>query len=358
MNINNSQSLWIQIGWVLHQMAKQNAAIFYLTQNTEVRRTYLKTSLYFLFRHFNDTFQYPIVIFHEGDYDIKSQEDVLLSVRESRRSLVQFQTLDPDDFKLPTHLDEERIKKSIALKPVPYWRNLKYRMMCRWWIKGFAKYATHYDYVMRLDDDSFIEEPIRKDLFGILKDNNSAYASNLIHSDCPLCCYGMREFFQPFFAEEKREDLLSQLFVKSSIPMKAYQTHVFRSVLSIHGKTDIAEFGDFIESWSPIIYYNNFFVMDMNVWRTDKIQRAVEAIDQNGSIFYYRWGDAPLHTLLMSLYAGPDKIERCVFRYSKRMQREAFKGDDGGLYSYMPRHYNESSCISDIVAKKEKSGAP
>jgi hypothetical protein len=331
---------------------KPNAAIFYLTQNTDVRRTYLKTSLYFLFRHFNDTFKYPVLIFHEGDYDLKAQEDVLKSIRESRRSLVSFQILDAEDFQLPAHLDAQRIKSIIGLKPVPYWRTDKYRMMCRWWIKGFAKYASGYDYVMRLDDDSFIEEPIHKDMFECMREKGSAYASNLVHTDCSLCCYGMREFFDPLFQKEGKKDLLDQLFIHVRIPMRTFQSHTFRSVMSINGHTDLSKIGNELDTWSPIIYYNNFFVMDMNVWRQQKIQDAVEAIDRNGSIFYYRWGDAPLHTILMSLFAGPEKIERFTFRYSKRMQREAFYGDDGNYHSYMPSQYTESSCISDRASKK------
>jgi hypothetical protein len=336
---------------------KTNGVIFYLTQNTEVRRTYLKTSLYFLFRHFNDAYGYPVVILHEGDYDLKAQEDVLMSIRESRRSLVNFQTLDPADFQLPPHLEAERIKNIIALKPVPYWRSDKYRMMCRWWIKGFVKYATGYDYVMRLDDDSFIEEPIQKEMFQYMEQTGMAYASNLIHTDCAMCCYGMREFFEPYFRANSRGALLDQLFMETKIPMRTFQSHAFRGVLSLNGKTDMSAIGNELTAWSPIIYYNNFFIMDMRVWRQENVQAMVEAIDRNGSIFYYRWGDAPLQTILMSLFAGPDKIERFNFRYSKRMQREAFKGDDGNLHCYMPRHYNESSCITDSISKKNQAAA-
>jgi Glycolipid 2-alpha-mannosyltransferase len=327
---------------------KPRAAIFYLTQNTPVRRTYLKTSLYFLFRHFNAVFQYPVILFHEGDFTLKDQEDVLMGIRESCRHWVSFQTMDPEDFKVPSHLDADKVRRVVALKPVPYWRNDKYRMMCRWWLLGFQKYAVNYDYVMRLDDDSFIEEPLTQDMFRILKNKQSVYASNLIHTDCALCCYGMREFFEPKFKAAGRSELMSELFMPTKIPMKAIQCHTFRSVLTLNGVSHIPEE---LAAWSPIIYYNNFFVMDMNFWRRSDVQELCREIDQNGSIFYYRWGDAPLHTLIVSLLAGPSRIERFRFRYSKRMQREAFHGDDGNFHCYMPREYSQSSCISDRAEK-------
>lgn len=324
----------------------ENAAIFYLTQNSEVRRTYLKTSLYFLFRNFNASFKYPVIIFHEGDYDIGSQEDVLMSIRESCRSLVSFQTLDINDFKIPSHIDADRVRKIVALRPVPYWRNEKYRMMCRWWTVLFHKYGTSYDYIMRLDDDSFIEEPIEIDMFEQMKQKGHVYASNIIHNDCAMCSYGMKEFFEKRFPEKKH--MIPELFMQSKLPMRAIQCHTFRSVLSIN--QDIQEpVHEYLEGWSPIIYYNNFFITDMRFWRRPDVQELVDEIDKKGSIFYYRWGDAPLHTLIVSLMAGPDKIDRFKFKYSKRMQREAFRGDDGHLHCYMPGVYNHSSCMSESM---------
>ena len=119
-----------------------NAAIFYLTQNTEARRIYLKTSLYFLFRHFNQKPKYPVIILHEGDYDDKAQREILMSVRSSCRSCVSFRKLDDGDFTIPAHIDQEKMQSCIATRPTPYWRNDKYRMMCRWWLVHFPKYAT------------------------------------------------------------------------------------------------------------------------------------------------------------------------------------------------------------------------
>jgi len=193
-----------------------NAAICYLTQNTDVRRTYLKTSLYFLFKNFNAEHKYPVIIFHEGDYDAGAQEDVLQSIRSSCRDLVRFQALHPDDFKLPSHIDKVKLDRILAIKPspVPYWRNEKYRMMCHWWLFKFMDYVKGYDYVMRLDDDSIIEEKIERDLFKWMNDEDLNYSSNFIHTDCGICCYGMKEFFENTFPNKVTE--MKEMFVQRS----------------------------------------------------------------------------------------------------------------------------------------------
>ena len=324
-------------------------AIFYLTQNTEVRRTYLKTSLYFLFKHFNAKYQHPVIILHEGDFDSKAQEDIIFSVRESCRSLVSFVTLDPEDFKIPSHIDERKMRNCIAQKCTPYWRSEKYRMMCRWWLVHFPKYASGYDYVMRMDDDSIIEEPLNYDLFEWFEKGNLIYASNMLHSDCGICCYGMKDFFEARFPDPHKKELLKSMFNKQEIAMTAVQMHPFRCLLSITQKPDqYPQFDKSLTVWSPLMYYNNFFITRVSFWEQPEVRASIDAIDQNGSIFYFRWGDAPLQTLLVMLHADDQtRIKRAVFKYSKRMQREAFAGDDGEYHMYMPATYDKSSCITE-----------
>jgi hypothetical protein len=329
-----------------------NAAICYLTQNSEGRRVYLKTSLYFLFKHFNARYKYPVIIFHEGDFDSKAQDEILTGIRSSCRDLVTFQTLDPNDFKLPAHIDEAKLDSVLSIKPAPtpYWRNKKYRMMCRWWLMEFMKYVKGYDYVMRLDDDSIIEEPITKDLFQWMKDKDLNYASNFLHTDCGLCCYGMKQFFEQEFPD--KHDLLKQLFKPLELPMRSVVLHPFRSVMSIV-EDPLPDIRETETVWQPIMYYNNFFITKTAFWQTEEMLEKLKSIDEKGSIFYYRWGDSPLQSLLVMMFSSPDKISKAKFAYSKRLQREAFNGDDGKYYPYMPATYDKSSCITE---ETERSG--
>lgn len=320
-----------------------NAAIFILTQNTDVRKTYLKTSLYFLFKNFNAEHKYPVIIFHEGDFDDKSQTEIIMSVRGECRKCVTFRALDADDFKLPQHIDETKMKKCIATKITPYWRNEKYRMMCRWWIVNMPKYAEGYDYVMRIDDDSIIEEPI-PNLFKWMDDKKLIYASNMLHVDCGMCCYGMKDFFLKLHPEKKNE--IGQMFVDQEVPSRSVQIHPFRALLSIT-QDPLPDIGEKLKLSMPIMYYNNFFITKTDFWKRPEIKKDIEEIDKNASIFYFRWGDAPLQSILVMLHAQEGEVSRSIFKYSKRMQREAFFGDDGQYHTYCPDSYDKSSCITE-----------
>ena len=325
-----------------------NVCICYLTQNTPERRIYLKTSLYFLFKHFNEAYKYPVILFHEGDYDDEGKQDIINSIRMSCRDLVSFQALDQDDFTVPAHIDMVKVDRALAITPppTPYWRNLKYRMMCRWWIVHFMKYVQDYEYVMRLDDDSFIEEKITKDLFEWMKENDLNYASNIIHTDCGLCCYGMKEFFEKEFSD--KTDIIKEIFVPQEISMRCFSKQPFRSLLSVLN-TPLADSDvpDKVTLWMPTMYYNNFFITKTAFWRTPEMVSIIDKIDKDGSIFYYRWGDAPLQSILVMLMSPPEKIKKAKFAYSKRLQREAFKSNDGAYHSYMPLTYTNSSCMTE-----------
>ena len=328
------------------------AAIIYLTQNTEVRRVYLKTSLYFLFRNFNDQFRYPVLILHE-DYDASAQEEILMSVRSSCRDLISFVAIDDTDFTLPESVYRDKVERCIAMQPTPYWRNLRYRMMCRWWLVHMPKYVAAYDYVMRLDDDSIIEEPIKMDLFQWAQTKKLVYASNLIHVDCGQCCYGMKDFFLSITEAERRETM-KKAFIDQSINLRTVNHHSFRSLLSITEPTKPLPANVTIDLPMPIMYYNNFHITQPAFWLRPDVKKTIDAIDATGNIFYYRWGDAPLQSLIVLMHAEPAQVDRCVFKYSKRLQREAFLGDDKKFYGFMPATYAESSCITSKLNITEK----
>ena len=155
-----------------------NAAIYILTQNNLERKIYLKTTLYFLFKNFNSKYKYPVIILHEGDYDRDSKNEILASIRVECVNLVSFCELDKEDFQVPKNIDIDKMNKLIDSNPVPYWRNVKYRIMCNFWINHFFKYCNKYEYIMRLDDDSIIEEPINIDLFKLMKEKDFNYISS------------------------------------------------------------------------------------------------------------------------------------------------------------------------------------
>jgi len=322
-------------------------AIFILTQNTIERKVYLKTSLYFLFKNFNAKYKYPVIILHEGDYTEDAKKEIIAGIRSECRNLLTFKQIDEEDFRIPSHIDIDKMNSIIDLRVVPYWRNQKYRSMCYFWMKNFSKYTKDYNYVMRLDDDSIIEEPIKYDLFEMMSDKDYIYISNIIHLDCSLCNYGMKDFFLKHYASEK--DKINELFMDHTLNNNNEYFNKFKSLHKALNNKDYE--GASIELNMPFMYYNNFNIINVDVWNKPEIQDIVNKIDEQGYIFYCRWGDAPLQTIIFSLYDNT-RITKVNFKYSKRLQREAFKDDEGKLHSFMPSDYDNNSCVIKNTKKQ------
>ena len=330
------------------------AAVFILTQNTIERKVYLKTSLYFLFKNFNAKYKYPVIILHEGDYTEDAKNDIITGIRGECRGLVSFKEIDKDDFVIPSHINTDKMNSIIDLRVVPYWRNHKYRSMCNFWLKNFYKYTDGYEYVMRIDDDSIIEEPIKYDLFELMRDKDYTYMSNIIHLDCSLCNYGMKEFFIKYNEAveavapgttptiKTSRDKINELFMEHTLKSDSGYFENFKKLYK--GINDTEYLGESVDLSMPFMYYNNFNIISVDTWNKPEIQDIVKKIDEHGYIYYCRWGDAPLQTIILSLYDS-SRISKVNFKYSKRLQREAFKDDDGALHSFMPNDYENNSCV-------------
>merc|ERR1712070_558752 len=55
-------------------------------------------------------------------------------------------------------------------------------------------------------------------------------------------------------------------------------------------------------------FYNNFEVVDVSFFRGSQIQKFTRIILNFGGIFRYRWGDAVLRYITMSIFANSSQI--------------------------------------------------
>ena len=217
--------------------------------------------------------------------------------------------------------------------------------MCRWWLLHFFKYTQDYDYIMRLDDDSIIEEVITKNLFKLMEDKKLVYISNILHVDCGICCYGMKELFQKIMKNNKMYDTkkLDGLFSEVTIND---DNKYFKNFCDFYKLLNNKEYLEKkLTVTMPIMYYNNFMITDVQFWNRPDVKQILKEVDETNYIFYCRYGDAPIQTLITNLLE-PTKVERHIFKYSKRLQREAHIDDKNNLHSFMPNDYKHTSCIS------------
>lgn len=290
------------------------AAIVYLTQNTPVRRAYLQTSLYCLFRSFNEQCNYPVLIFHEGDFT----EDAITAIREGvpgdLGSLINFRTVDEADFRPPASVSDEVVQVNKLI--VSDARELRYRTMCRWWICYVAKYLGSYDFYMRLDDDSLIEERLGYDPFRVVRDAGVDYASNHVHVEHPLNALGLEALSRQALGDTDRiRSLFLHGDVQATIDPARLSAFLARIPSSLRERINTTQLS------APVIYYNNFHVARTGLWSHPVIEAYFGIVNKTTGIYHLRWGDAALHTVALTAVESLS-LGRFRFRYSKRYERE------------------------------------
>jgi alpha 1,2-mannosyltransferase len=233
---------------------KPKAAFYYLAQAE--RLSMLSASLLSVDRYFLKNFDYPVIIFHEGNFG-SSLQKLLRTQTLGYRLFFQEVT-----FTIPHFINASDVSFNISC--VSY---VSYRHMCRFQAKSVYEepILAGLEYVWRMDDDSELLSTVQFDVFTFMRDFGLQYGYIKIHYDALACTVGLWKAAERFMR------------VRHLKPT-------------------------FFHEWpDPKIYYNNFEVSALPLWLSQDYVDFINYIDHLGGIYYYRWGDAPIKSLAVSM---------------------------------------------------------
>lgn len=146
-----------------------------------------------------------------------------------------------------------------------------YQHMCRFFFRDifFHPFLFDVDLFMRLDSESILNTSVN--LFNYMK-RDIVYMHNRIFNDADFVVLKLKEF---------TESLIKLLNIKIRDKYN-YNRAFLKTVLS---------------------YYNNFEICKMSFFRSKEMIQFVNLVDYSYGQFIYRWGDAPLRFISLSLYA-------------------------------------------------------
>ena len=265
---------------------KPKAAVYYLAKAD--RLAGLNNSLTSLYRNFLYRYDYPVIIFHEADsrYWLHANFCKHVNIRLFLQEV---------NFEIPDH-----ISNYVAITCRQH--DIGYRHMCRFHAKQVYEQAilVGLEYVWRLDDDSLVHSSINYDLFAFMQRQRIQYSYIRISMDSRECTTGL------------------WTAVKRYMKIRHIQS-------------------SFFSNWKERnIFYNNFEISALSLWISKQYQDYINFIDLIGGIYYYRWGDAPIKTIAVTLFLpqnsthlftdfmyqhasffnrkGPKPIKRCATR--------------------------------------------
>lgn len=231
---------------------KPRAAIYVLTQSIRLRS--LQIWLKSVYKYFNKIYHYPVIIFHEADLI-----SFIPKIRGFSQNSLYFQLV---NLSLPSFLTKA-VKRNI-----PCVSTIGYRHMCRFQAKLVYKMPIlqDLDYYWRFDDDSKLTKPVIYDVFKFMQQHSYLYGYVWEHNDAYKCVTGLWEATSQYI---EMHDIQTQFFL----------------------------------NWpSPKLYYNNFEVSSSKIWLSTHYTKYIDYIDDLGGIYYFRWGDAPIKGIAVSMF--------------------------------------------------------
>lgn len=238
------------------------AIIVYLSRRKDLND--LQKSLLLLHENFNKKYNYPIIIFND-DFN-NDDEQKLLKINPN----IKFERI---IFEIPPWIDKKEPFKT-------EW-GIGYRHMCRFFSGELFKHKSmkKFDWYWRLDSDSFIHSEIKYDIFKFMDEEGYIYG-----------------YLGTTTKEGARvvEGLWS--LTKEFILINEIQPKFLHRYIDNNGYWDYTQ------------YYTNFEISKLDFWRSDDYMNYFNYIDQNGGIYYNRWGDAPIHLLAISIFVDEIKI--------------------------------------------------
>lgn len=231
---------------------------------------------------FNKNYHYPYVFLNDKEWD----EDFKKEMMNQTESEILFETVDSDDWNPPEDLELQRAKNSwefMSQKGVPYAKELSYHNMCRFYSKSFYQHPAlmKYKYYWRLEPGVRYRCLIEKDPFEKMADYGYIYGFTI----------ALVEF-------------------KDSIPTLGRTTGNFINEYSDLIPKDI-NFLNFMfnnGNYNGCHFWSNFEIADFDFFRSEVYTNYVNYLDRAGGFYYERWGDAPVHSLAVALFADKSKI--------------------------------------------------
>lgn len=271
------------------QSGRSDRLILYLTQLGRLGA--LSAGLRFLFKNFNDRFQYRVVILHEGDLNISIVRESLHFALSAEQLALIDTYLVPDFNVWPPGLTEatanrERIATRGAFPG--------YSHMSTFWFKKVFNLPLlrNVNYFLRQDSDSYILSPITYDPFDFMERHGVRYGYVNRHDEGACCAMHLYQFALTYVKAfgVGGENLSSDL----SWLVNETSTSVVANSRTQNPKDQ-----------QPWLYYTNFEIIHVPSFRDHPdVQRFLHAAwtEPMHGIYTRRWGDAPLRFLTVHLH--------------------------------------------------------
>ena len=242
-----------------------------------------------LWDNWNYRYNYPVYVHYFDDiYDDKSFQNEIIKFTNSD---VRFISV---PYKTPPHIAEKELfynRKNLWYVARSFGPNRKgYLHMCHFYNNLYGYPQTEfekYDYILSVDDESVFLKEVPYDFFEVIASRPElAGAIKLTypslkppHQGVYDCRSGMVDFVKEY-VQKYAIDIKSE-FIKNLFTEADPETYFHKNLIVA-------------DSW----------IFRTETFRTPEWKQWTEALNQNGGIYKYRWGDTEMNVLFFLIHHG------------------------------------------------------
>ncbi|PQE12633.1 hypothetical protein CJF30_00002517 [Rutstroemia sp. NJR-2017a BBW] len=255
---------------------RPKAALISLVRNSELEG--IRQSMMQLEMRWNHKYQYPWIFFNDEPFS----EEFKAGTRNLTAAKCYYEVVPKKHWSLPEWIDEARFMNSLEyLGTIGVGKGwmVSYHHMCRWNSGFFYRHPAlaDYEWYWRVEPDVHYFCDINYDIFRFMRDNNLKYGFNMNILD------DARSF--------------PSLWSRTLSFMRAHPQ-------LLHPSANLTWLLDSeTHSYNNCQYFSNFEIGSLAFWRGAGPSAYFDWLDRAGGFYYERFGDAPVHTLSVGLFA-------------------------------------------------------
>lgn len=273
---------------------RENATILMLVRNEEIEGAL--ESIRSLEDRFNRDYHYDWTFLN----DVPFTTEFKIATTAMASGKTQYGLIPVDDWNRPDWINDDKFTqcmKKMVEDNVIYGESISYRNMCRF-NSGFffrQELLMNYDYYFRVEPnvDYYCDFPY--DPFKVLRERKAKYGFVISLYEYESTIPTLWDTVEDYIKEDNGKDV-----------------HMDENHIGfLTDKEKIGRYGPVTESHSNYNlchFWSNFEVGDLNFFRSDRYLKFFNHLDQEGGFYYERWGDAPVHSIGLSLLLKQEEI--------------------------------------------------
>ena len=244
-------------------------------------------------RAFNSKFAYPYTFLNDGEFTQEFQDAIRAALPAGRK--VQFGTIAAEDWSVPDTIDLERFKASMQHledEGVAYATRESYHNMCRYFSRGFYHHPLlrEYKYTWRLEPGVKFFCEVDYDVFRFMADQGKVYG------------YVLNLYDNPQSVESLWRDTREWLEDHTQYLSEGGAFDWVRE--NMQKPENFATTG----GYSTCHFWTNFEIASLDWLRSEPYEAYMDFLESMGGFYYERWGDAPVRSLALALFADRSQI--------------------------------------------------